>query len=599
MRASACFLLVFTGTAALAAPEISYVVSMPRPTTHLLEVEMQVRASGRGRLPNALDLVMPVWTPGSYMIRDYARHVQSFVAVDAAGRPLPWRKVDKTTWRIDARGAPAIRASYRVYANELTVRTNHLDDRHAFWNNTATLMYVDGFLKAPSTVRVVPFADWQVATGLPAVPGSASTFGATNFDQLYDSPFLASRHRTIAFNVRGVPHRIVIDGEGNYDEARLRADVPKVVEAALQTMRSEPPYRDYTFLLMLSPAGGGGLEHMNSTALLQRRFGFRPDTAYRGFLGLVAHEFFHLWNVKRIRPDALGPFDYRKENYTRLLWVAEGLTSYYTPLLLRRAGLRDDRDVLSGFARSMRGLQHTPGRREMSLEAASFDAWIELYRPDENSVNTSVSYYEKGALVGLLLDLEIRRRSAGARSLDDVMRALYTEFALRKRNYTPQDFQRLSERAAGGSLDGFFAKYVRGTAELPYDEALAAVGLRLDRKGGLDKPRANFGATLVQEADRLTVRTVPSDAPAYEAGLSAGDQIVALNGLRVTLEVFNARLEELRPGDVVTLTIFRNDDLRTLPVKLGETAEGEYRIVPTENPTDEQGRLYENWMRLL
>src|SRR5205823_3616854 len=249
--------------------------------------------------------------------------------------------------------------------------------------------------------------------------------------------------KTLSFDVKGVPHRIVIDGEGNYDPEILRAGVKKIVETEVELMGGEIPYHDYTFILHLRSNTGGGLEHLNSTALGYPSFGFRsaagddvnsagpnaaPQRSYRGFFSLVAHEFFHLWNVKRIRPDALGPFDYTKENYTKLLWVAEGITDYYTGIFVRRAGLISDHDYLDNLARSIQVLQNTPGRLEMSAEEASFDAWIKAYRADENSVNSQVSYYEKGALLGLLIDLEIRKRSGSAKSLDDAMRYLYTDF---------------------------------------------------------------------------------------------------------------------------------------------------------------------------
>jgi predicted metalloprotease with PDZ domain len=592
-------------TAAL-APDLAYTVSMPAPPTHLLHVELRVRASGQaGRsaaaLPAPLDLVMPVWTPGSYLVREFERHVQDFAATDAEGKPLTWRKVNKDTWRIEpGAGAREVRASYRVYANELTVRTNELNDQHAFWNNAALLMYVNGYLRAPATVRVVPYDNWKVATGLPEVKGQQNTFRAENFDILYDSPFEVSNFRVLSFEVRNVPHRIVIDGEGNYDAERLRRDVQKIVEAAVALM-GEIPYHDYTFLYHLRATGGGGLEHLNSTAIIGPRFTFRPEAAYRGFLATTAHEFFHAWNVKRIRPDALGPFDYTQENYTRLLWVAEGITSYYENILLRRAGLMTDKEYLDGLTRDIQALQRVPGRREMSVEEASFDAWIKYYRPDENAINSSVSYYDKGAILGALLDLEIRRRSNNARALDDVLRYLYNEFYKRERNYTPEDFQRVCEQMAGGSLDDFFRRFVRGREELDYNTAFNGAGLQLlttpaPVNGRTPEPRAHFGATLRQDGDRLTVTNVPADSPAYEQGINAGDQIVALDGMRTNLDFFNARVGEHKPGEEIALTIFRQDDLRTFRIKLGTRPDDNYRIVPVKNPTPEQARTYESWL---
>ena len=315
----------------------------------------------------------------------------------------------------------------------------------------------------------------------------------------------------------------------------------------------------------------------------------------------MAHEFFHLWNVKRIRPDVLGPFDYTKENYTKLLWVAEGFTDYYASVALRRAGLISDLEFLEDQAKAFQDLQETPGRNVQSVEEASFDSWIKFYRQDENSINSQVSYYDKGAILGLLLDLEIRKRSRGAKSLDDVMRYLYNEFYKRKRNYSPQDFQQASELMAGASLDQFFSRYVRGRDELDYDAALNAAGLRLDTAGVPKQaeqslPKTYFGADLAQEGDRLVVRRVYAGSPAYDQGLNAGDQIVAFDGNRASREFVSARLDEKKAGDVVHLTVFRFDVLRTIDLKLGNVEAASYRIIPVAQPSAEQKRVYQAWL---
>jgi predicted metalloprotease with PDZ domain len=298
--------------------------------------------------------------------------------------------------------------------------------------------------------------------------------------------------------------------------------------------------------------------------------------------------------VKRIRPDALGPFDYTQENYTKVLWVAEGITDYYADLSLRRAGLISESEFLSATARSIQQLQNTPGRLEQNVEESSFDSWIKYYRQDENSINSQVSYYDKGALLGLLLDLEIRKRSNGAKSLDDVMRYLYAEFFKKNRNYGPGDFQKVCELMAGSSLEEFFNKYVRGTEELDYNAALEAAGLRLDTGGGTGS--VYFGADVAMDDDRLIVRRVYAGSPAYEQGLNAGDQIVAMDNMRVTREFFNARMAEKKPGDLINLTIFRFDDLSTLLIKLGERREGTYRIIPLPSATEAQKRIYRGWL---
>jgi predicted metalloprotease with PDZ domain len=605
----------FAQTPKPAAPvDIAFTIAMSRPHTHLFEVDVRIKHSANA--PAQESLIMPVWTPGSYLVREFERNVQDFVARDAAGQPLKWDKVNKDTWRIETNGASEWRASYRVYANELSVRTSELNSSHAFWNNANLLMYLDGYLKSPATVQVLAPDVWKVATGLPVAPGPKNTFRAENFDVLYDSPFEVSDFKTISFLVKGVKHRIVIDGEGNYDPERMRNDVQKIVETEVGIMGGEIPYADYTFILHLRSNGGGGLEHLNSTALGYPRFGFRADRgdratssspnaqtterAYGGFLSLVAHEFFHLWNVKRIRPDALGPFDYTQENYTKMLWVAEGITDYYADLALRRANLISERDFLLATARSFQSLQNTPGRLVQSAEESSFDSWIKFYRPDENTVNSQVSYYDKGAILGLLLDLEIRKRSNGEKSLDDVMRYLLNEYYQKGRNYGPQDFQKTCELMAGSSLEDFFAKYVRGKEELDYNAALNAAGLKLETtnvgEGGKPVERMFFGADTAWEDNRLIVKKVYAGSPAYDQGLNTGDQIVALNNMRVTKEFFDARMAEKKPGDLINLTIFRFDDLSTLLIKLGGRTEGTYRIVPLTTQTDAQNKIYKSWL---
>jgi predicted metalloprotease with PDZ domain len=612
-------------TLAPMSSDISYTVAMSRPYTHLFEVEVKVKIPANLQAPSETDLVMPVWTPGSYLIREFERHVQDFAA-DVDGHALEWTKTDKNTWRIKTGGARQWRATYRVYANELSVRTSELNSDHAFWNNATLLMYPGGYLNAPSTLRVVPLSGWKIATGLPEVKGQPNTFRAENFDVLYDSPVEVSNFKELDFEVRGVKHRIIIDGEGNYDPERLRADVQKIVEAEtsmfhgtpyrrldertiVETETSRLPYHDYTFILHLRANTGGGLEHLNSTALGFRRSGFANETGYQRFGALVAHEFFHLWNVKRIRPDALGPFDYTKENYTRVLWVAEGITEYYGQLMLRRANLISDQVYLSHLARQIQEFQETPGRQVMSAEEASFDSWIKFYRPDENSINSQISYYDKGELLGLLLDLDIRRRTKGAKSLDNVMHYLYAEFFLKNRNYTPADFQKACELAAGVSLDDFFANYVRGKNDLAsvYNAMLSGAGLRLEQDGfgiGLlegDRParlKGFLGADLEDkpDGDFIVIKNVRAGSPAYDQGLNAKDKIIALDGARVDKDTFEALIAAKHRSDTVRITVFRFDDVRTFDIRLTGSVDAPYQIIPMAQVSEEQKRIYQGWL---
>lgn len=567
-------------------PEISYTVSMSKPWTHLLEVEMRLKWA---QMPEKAELLMPVWTPGSYLVREYARHVESFSAADAAGGALAWRKLTKNNWQIDTKGAKEIVVKYNVYSNELTVRTNELNADHAFFTPAALLLFPKDQIKAPSTVKVVPYRDWKVATGLPKVAGGENTFRAENFDILYDSPFEVGNFKEISFTVEGKPHRFVVDGEGNYDLNKIARDTTKIIEESYKIF-GELPYTDYLFILNLR--GGGGLEHLNSTALQWNRFGFSGNR-HNDFMALVAHEYFHVWNVKRIRPDALGPFDYERENYTRLLWVAEGATAYYESVLLQRAGIISAKEFLDGRATQIQALQERPGRFETSLEEASFDAWIKYYRQDENAINNQVSYYDKGEVVSFLLDAEIRAASGGAKSLDDVMRYLNEEFYKKNKNYTPEDYQKISEMMAGKSLEDFFAKYVRGRADIDYNAILGGIGLQLKDNKGRELPY--LGANLRQEGDRLTITSLPKGMPAYEQGLNTGDQIIAVDGIRANQTFLQNYLGEKKIGDKVRLAVFRFDQLREFEITLGGRASAAYSIVSADNPTDGQRLIYKTF----
>lgn len=589
-----------------APADISYTISMSHPSTHLIEVEMRVNWI---QMPDVVELKMPVWTPGSYLIREYARHVQDLNATDATGNPLAWEKTNKNTWALTTKGAREIRVRYSVYANELTVRTNELNDEHGFWNNAATLLFVKGQLKTPATVAVKPFGNWKVATGLPPVAGHENTFRAENFDILYDSPFEVSDWKEIAFTVQGKSHRIIFSGDGNYDMQRCANDAAKIVEEAYKIF-GELPYNDYTFIVNLR--GGGGLEHLNSTALQYNRFNFKPDSRYKKFLGLLAHEYFHAFNVKRIRPDALGPFDYENENYTKLLWLAEGGTEYYSNILLRRAGLITDKEYLEDRASGIQQLEERPGRFETSVEDASFDAWVKYYRPDENAVNNQISYYDKGEIVAMMLDITLRSSSNGAKSLDDVMRYLYNEFYKKGKNYTPADVQKASEMMAGKSLDEFFARNVRGTAEIDFAGIVAPLGLTIRTKDsnsgkayiGSDAADGSMtirsvpalGVDLTEENGKLTVKMVIAGSPAYEQGLNAGDQIIAIDGYRASQAFVQRYFNETKPGPTVKLTVFRSDQLKEISVTIGANTRKQYLFERVTEPTDDQKRLYRQYL---
>jgi predicted metalloprotease with PDZ domain len=567
---------------------IRYTLAMPDPGSHLFQVRVDVQGAPGDRV----DFVLPSWTPGSYKIRDYARHVQDF---DAPRRD--WRKVEKNRWRV--LGGGDVSVEYAVWAFELGVQSCHLDVEHGYVNGAGVFMYVDGLKDVPVEVDIRAPRGWRVATGLKK---RGRLWAAPGYDVLIDCPIEIGTFTKRTFRVKGVPHHWVEHGPANHDPDRLLADVRRLVETEVKIMR-HIPYDDYTFIVHNSPERGGGLEHLNSTSLQVPPTSYRPREKYDNFLELVAHEFWHLWNVKRIKPEMLGPFDYEKEVYTSLLWVMEGLTSYYDTIVPCRARLFTPEKYFKRMAERMQKYEDKPGRLRQSLSASSFDTWIKLYQPNDNAINCQMSYYEKGELVGMCLDLEIRRRTSNRLSLDDVMRLVYEEWGRDGRGFPEGEFRRACERVAGGSLERFWADYVDGTAEIPWNRFLAVAGCRLQREPRKpeegEAPRRErpwIGVGTTRAGAHLSVASVTEGSPAWKAGLSVKDDLVALDGARIVPEDWEKRVDELEPGDRVRLTLFRNGFLRELPLVVGARENAAWVIRRVEHPTEAQRRVYESWL---
>ena len=424
---------------------ISYTVTFPEAQAHYADVEMNIS----GLKQNRLNLKMPVWTPGSYLVREFSKNVESFSAM-AGGTGLQVHKISKNCWQVQTAGRPALTVKYRVYCFEISVRTSFIDASHAFLCNTGIFIYPDKRLDQPSTVHLVPYKGWsKVSTSLPMVNNDAFTRHAANYDILFDSPIEIGNQDIFGFNAAGVKYEVAMVGGGNYDKDRLTKDITKIVGQETAVF-SENPNKYYLFLVHNYLRGGGGLEHLSSTTLGASRESYSTEAGYKNFLSLVAHEHFHLWNVKRLRPFALGPFDYDKENYTTDLWIAEGFTAYYQNMILRHANLTTADYCLNALAGVINVVENQPGAKVQTLAEASFDAWIKAYRPNENSYNTGISYYDKGAVVAMLLDLEIINNSNGRHSLDDVMKYMYVNwYKLKKRGYTDAEFKQGLEKFAG------------------------------------------------------------------------------------------------------------------------------------------------------
>lgn len=578
-------------SATTVTPTLQYWVGMPKPESHLFEIRLKIQ--GDILLSSPLDLKMPVWTPGSYLVREYARHLQDFRVCDSEGNPLKWQKKSKNHWQIQSKSATEIWVFYRIFANELSVRTNHLDGSHGYFNGAALFFYIPGYEKHPIQVTIEPPKNWTVSTSLPTVPHQINTFYASDFDTLVDSPFEIGTHRLYEFEVMGKPHQLAIWGDGNVNPERLLTDFEKII-----TVESELfdglPYERYLFLLHLSNQGFGGLEHKDSCSLIYSRFGFRSSDKYHRFMQLVAHEFFHLWNVKRIRPKALEVFDYEQENYTPSLWFSEGTTSYYDMVIPYRAGIFDVKGFLNAIAKDITRLQTIPGRLVQPLSESSWDTWIKLYRRESHSDNNQISYYLKGELVSFLLDLLIREKHGNQRSLDDVMRQMWLEFGQPEIGFTPEQLEQVIESIADTSLTDFFQRYLYGLDELPYNQYLEPFGLQLIAETKDETPY--LGCKVATEKGREIIKFVEAGSPAEAAGLDIHDELLALNGLKVTSDQLNDRLKDYKPGDTIELTFFHQDLLRTCQVTLTSPRPNHYQIVSVSEPTPQQKRNFEGWL---
>jgi predicted metalloprotease with PDZ domain len=560
-------------------PTIHYQVAMPQPQTHLFEVTLQIV---NYPLP-ILDLKFPVWTPGSYMIREYSRHLQNFAATTNSSI-LPWRKISKNHWQVETNGVSEITVRYRIFANELTVRTNHLDTTHGYFNGAALFFRLPRFDKLPIRLTVVPPSPkWRVTTALTSLPQTENTFIAVDFDTLVDCPVEIGTHQLYNFEVLGKPHELAIWGQGNYQVQQMIADIKKIIEVEAK-MFGGLPYDKYLFLLHLLSQAYGGLEHKNSTSLIYQRFGFRDREKYENYLQLVAHEFFHLWNVKRIRPKALEVFDYDNENYTPSLWFCEGTTSYYDLLIPLRAGIYDVKTFLNNWSKEITRYLTTPGRKVQPLTESSFDAWIKLYRQDNNSGNSQMSYYLKGEMVSLMLDLLIRKRHNNKRSLDDVMVQMWELFGKKEIGYTCEQLKQVIESVAQTDLSGFLERYLDTTEKLPFNEYLEPFGLQLIGEGA-DEPF--LGVKICTENGREIVKFVESDS---------GDELLAIDGIKTTATSLSDRLKDYKGGDTLQFTVFHQDLLYTYAITLGSPRYTRYLIKPVINPSPAQQENFAAWL---
>ncbi len=591
---------------------VQYRIVPVDPALHLFEVALTItQPAAEGQ-----SVSLPAWIPGSYMIREFARNIVS-ISASCEGRKVRLTKLDKHSWRAaPCKGELQIR--YQVYAWDLSVRAAHLDQTHGFFNGTSVFLKVHGKESLPHIVDIQPpegdaYVRWRIATSLPEHKARRHRFGtyiAADYDELIDHPVEMGEFELIHFDAHGVPHEMAITGRvPKLDKARLAADLKKICEAQIaffEPSSKAAPMDRYVFLTLAVGDGYGGLEHRASTALICARNDLpvigqaEMSDAYRGFLGLCSHEYFHTWNVKRIKPAVFAPYDLSEENYTTLLWLFEGFTSYYDDLMLLRAGVIDSGAYLKLIEKTINNVQRGSGRLKQSVAESSFDAWTKYYRQDENAPNAIVSYYAKGSLVALLLDLSIRRDTMGRRSLDDVMRALWRRYgrdfysARGGRGVSEQEVEDLFGEITGLNLKPVFDLAVRGTRDLPLVETFAAfgVGMADRRKGAMP----SLAVRTQRDGSHCKLGAVHEGGAAHKAGLSAGDVLVAIDGLRVTSANLDGLLQRYRVGDQVSVHAFRRDELMQFDLMLEPDAAPHFALEPREKPVA-GAKLRRHWLR--
>jgi predicted metalloprotease with PDZ domain len=581
-------LACFTACQRESRGELSFVVSMDQPSTHYYHVEFTCE----GLNGTTQCLTLPAWTPGYYVIVDFAKYIHNFKAEDDKGNALPWKKLDKDTWEVATGRIQSFKVTYDVFAFITSVAHPFLDDGRGFISPAGVFMYPEGMLGHPVTVTIKPYEKWTaVSTGLDPVEGKENTFTAPDYDRLYDCPILCGNQEILHFDVQGIPYTMAVENLGSFNRDTFITDHKRMVESATRII-GEVPYKHYTFLMMNE--GMGGLEHLNSMAVFGGLYPFETPEGYRRWLDFISHEFFHLYNVKTIHPIALGPFDYEKENYTDMLWLSEGGTVYYEDIVLVRAGLISREEYFRNVEKSLANYENIPGHRFQSLAESSFDTWILFFNRSADASNTTISYYDKGCIVTLMLDYAIRHESGNKKSLDDAMRYLYQVYYKEKhRGFTDQEFREVCEKMAGIGLPEIFDVYIPTTREPDYKKYFSYAGLDIDTAVTV-LPGAYLGAMVQEREGNLAIRNVVWDSPAWKAGLSAQDEISRLDGKPASLDLFNEFLATAKPGDSLVVEYMHRQLERKTTAVLGINLTRNFTIRPMEKPDSLQAAVLED-----
>ncbi|MEY2895244.1 MAG: hypothetical protein RIS42_963 [Bacteroidota bacterium] len=579
--------LLFLGFHLSAAP-IKHVIQMPNPQSHYFDVTTSLDVSKEKG--GFIDLKMAAWTPGSYLIREFAKNVEQ-ISAQSGNANLPISKISKNTWRIALQpGIKSVKVHYQVYAFELSVRTSFLDDVHGYINPASVLLYVAKWAKQPQELSIVPHKDFKkVSTALKNVGGF--NYIAKDLDELIDSPIEIGNQQVWNFKVNNIPHQIAFFGQAKVDSLKFIADVTKMAETA-QKVVGQHPCDHYVFIIHNIQRGTGGLEHLFSTTCSVSRSAYETPRGYQGVLSLLAHEYFHLWNVKRIRPIALGPFDYENENYTHNLWFSEGITDYMADVITHRMGLVPTDAYVQNLGVEIASVENTPGNQIETAASTSWDAWIKYYRPNENSRNSTVSYYEKGSILGGVLNMWIVEKTNGAKSIDDVFRLLYQTYYLKQgRGFTDAELENAFTTVAGTSAAGFFKDHIYGLKTPDYAGIFGKFGYTwTDSNVGKSIPFLGFSVA----SNRIT--SIYKAGPAYVAGLNVGDEIVQVN--QADFAGLDKLTADRKVGDVVSFRVKRDGLERTFELTIVQTPLKAFAIQSVESPTATQLALRKKWLSL-
>ena len=567
---------------------LSHVINMPEPQTHYFEITTTVDLSHTPYKKPFVDFKMAAWTPGSYLIREFAKNLEA-VKAEANGKSMPISKINKNTWRVPlSASTKKIQVTYRVYAFELSVRTSFLDDSHGYINPANVLLFVSDFSNLPHDIRIEPYKNFKVVSTALKETGKF-TYQAKNLDELIDSPIEIGNHKVWDFKVNGIPHQIAFYGSTKVDSVKFVADVIRVCEET-QKVVGEHPCDHYLFIMHNIGRGTGGLEHLYSTTCSVSRTAYESESGYQGILGLLAHEYFHLWNVKRIRPKSLGPFDYENENYTHNLWLSEGITSYYSGVILQRMGKISNQGYANRIAAEISSVENTPGSHLESAAEASWDAWIKYYRPNENSRNQTVSYYDKGMLLGYVLNAWIIKSTQGQKSIDDVFKFLYQAYYKKlNRGFTDAELEDAFTKVAATSAKPIFESYIYGVQIPDYKNLFNEFGFTWSNTNeGKSIPYLGFTAL----SGKIT--SVYRGASAYAYGLNVGDEIVSAN--KINFESVDKLLADKKVGDTILFTVKRDGLERSFVIPVQQTPLLSFSLTDQKTLTENQKKLRLKWL---